>query len=87
MEDCAAGILLGTRSGNCLDILLDYTTPTYRDCSVGRFIYEKLPSLGITELSCATDTSAHAAYLDKMGFTRGEDGVYRKTLTAKADQS
>lgn len=87
MEDCAAGILLGTRSGDRFDILLDYTTPTYRDCSVGRFIYEKLPALGITELTCAADTPEHTAYLDKMGFAPGEDGVYRKLLTAKADPS
>ena len=83
MDGCAAGVLLGTRSGERFDILLDYTTPTYRDCSVGRFIYEKLPSFGITALTCAADTPAHTAYLEKMGFARGEDGVYVKSLTEK----
>ena len=86
MDDCAAGVLLGTRSGERFDVLLDYTTPTYRDCSVGRFIYEKLPSFGITELSCAADSPAHAAYLEKMGFTKGEDGVFEKSLTAGSDR-
>lgn len=86
MDDCAAGVLLGTRSGERFDVLLDYTTPTYRDCSVGRFIYEKLPSFGITTLSCAADSPAHAAYLEKMGFTKGEDGVFEKSLTAGSDR-
>ncbi|MBR0508006.1 MAG: YgjV family protein [Clostridia bacterium] len=87
MDDCAAGVLLGTRSGERFDVLLDYTTPTYRDCSVGRFIYEKLPSFGITELSCAADSPAHAAYLEKMGFTKGEDGVFVKPLTGESGRS
>lgn len=80
MDDCAAGVLLGTRSGDSFDILLDYTTPTYRDCSVGRYIYEKLPYYGIKTLRCAADTSEHIAYLLKMGFTQREDGVYDKSL-------
>ncbi len=86
MDDCAAGVLLGTRSGERFDVLLDYTTPTYRDCSVGRFIYEKLPSFGITTLSCAADSSAHAAYLEKMGFTKSEDGIFEKSLTGESDR-
>ncbi len=86
MGDCAAGVLLGTRSGERFDVLLDYTTPTYRDCSVGRFIYEKLPSFGITTLSCAADSSAHAAYLEKMGFTKSEDGIFEKSLTGESDR-
>ncbi len=86
MDDCAAGVLLGTRSGERFDVLLDYTTPTYRDCSVGRFIYEKLPSFGITELSCAADSPAHAAYLEKMGFTKSEDGIFEKSLTGESDR-
>ncbi len=84
MDDCTAGVFLGTRRGDSFDVLLDYTTPTFRDCSVGRFIYEKLPSYGITRLRCASASPAHAAYLAKMGFAPKEDGVYVKMLTEDA---
>ena len=83
MDDCAAGVILGTREGRAFEILLDYTTPAYRDCSVGRFVYEKLPSFGITELICSTDVPEHAAYLKKMGFSLRDDGIYVKPLADK----
>jgi hypothetical protein len=76
VDDCAAGLLLGKPDGSEFEILLDYTTPAYRDCSVGRFIYDKLPSLGITRLICRTSVPEHAAYLEKMGFTPRGDGSF-----------
>ena len=36
-----AGILLGKKNGEEIEISLDYTTPMYRDCSVGKFLYKK----------------------------------------------
>ena len=87
MEDCAAGILLGTRSGDGFEVLLDYTTPAYRDCSAGKFVCEQLPSLGITRLHCVTTVPEHAAYLKRMGFSLSEDGGYFKLLTAAVDRS
>lgn len=42
-----AGVLLGNDNGQgTLQVLLDYSTPTYRDCSVGAYLYSKLPSKG-----------------------------------------
>jgi hypothetical protein len=81
MDDCAAGVILGTRTEGTFEVLLDYATPTYRDCSVGRFVYGKLPSCGITELTCRAGAPEHTAYLEKMGFTPRGDGVYYKRLT------
>ena len=80
-ENQAAGILLGERKGEIFNILLDYTTPTYRDCSVGTYLYSELPSCGISYLSCNADSSEHIQYMEKMGFTLQENRKYVKELT------
>lgn len=76
-----AGVLLGIDCGlGTLKVLLDYATPTYRDCSIGAYLYSKLPSKGIrTLVFIESESQAHAAYLTKMGFSK-ENGVYRKHL-------
>lgn len=76
-----AGVLLGTDGGpGILRVSLDYSTPTYRDCSIGAYLYAKLPSRGIHTLVFTGDGSQeHTAYLTKMGFTK-ENGVYIKHL-------
>ncbi len=76
-----AGLLLGKNNGNgTLDIALDYSTPAYRDTSVGVYLYSKLPSMGIKTLQFAQSSAeSHTAYLTKMGFVK-ENGVYRKTI-------
>ena len=46
-----AGVLLGNEMPNhTLDIVVDYSIPTYRDCSVGKYLYSKLPSKGVHTL-------------------------------------
>lgn len=76
-----AGVLLGTDNGQgTLQVLLDYSTPIYRDCSIGAYLYSKLPSMGIHTLVFAGKVSqAHAAYLTKMGFVK-EGDAYIKNL-------
>ncbi len=75
-----AGVLLGRVENGIMDIALDYSTPTYRDCSVAKFYHTKLPEKGIhTLLSSQSKTRQHVAYLDKMGF-REHNGVYVKQL-------
>ena len=81
-DDQAAGLLLGEREGEDFEILLDYSTPSFRDCSVGEYLYGVLPSCGIRRLSCAADSPEHVQYMEKMGFVRQEDGSYRKQLRA-----
>lgn len=77
-----AGVLLGTDGGQgTLQVLLDYSTPTCRDCSIGAYLYSKLPLKGVHTLAFAgKETRAHAAYLTKMGFVK-ENGVYMKRLS------
>ena len=79
-DDQAAGVLLGQRKGESFEILLDYSAPSFRDCSLGEYLYGVLPGCGIARLSCDADTPAHVAYMEKMGFVRQGDGSYVKEL-------
>lgn len=75
-----AGILLGNKNENKeIELVLDYTTPVYRDCSVGKYLYSKLAGQGIRRLVLKNPASKHEAYLAKMGFT-SENGTYVKIL-------
>ena len=76
-----AGLIIGSQTEEgVLDIALDYSTPTYRDCSVAQFLHSKLPENGIhTLLSSQSKTKPHIAYLDKMNFVE-ENGVFVKKL-------
>lgn len=74
------GLLLGNRTEkDALDITVDYTTPAYRDCSVGKYLYSKLPEQGIRKLIYSDVSQGHEDYLLKMGFVH-ENGVYEKLL-------
>ena len=75
--DEPAGILLGREEDGVLDVGLDYSTPAYRDCSVGVFLLEKLPRPLLVRYSGAE--AAHLPYLQRLGFTEA-DGVWEKQL-------
>ncbi len=75
-----AGVLLGSWAGDGrLQILVEYTTPAYRDCSIGKFLYAALPGEGVRVLQMDACKPSHEQYLHKMGYTQ-ENGVYTKTL-------
>lgn len=57
----------------------DYTTPTYRDCSAGKYLYSKLAEEGYQKFICKEVTEGHKGYLEKMGFVKDHD-VYVKTV-------
>ncbi len=73
-----AGILLGKKDGDEIEISLEYTTPMYRDCSVGKFLYAELDKKGINKLIYKTADEKHAEYLKKMGFSKNEEGYIKK---------
>ena len=75
-EDAPAGVVLGTAADGQLDLYLDYSLPKYRDYSMGRFLKEKLPAEGYTQLRYAGSTENHEAYLKKMHFEPQGDGSY-----------
>ncbi len=74
-----AGILLGKRrEGGVMEILLDYSTPEYRDCSVGKYLYSRLPELQVDSLVFSREPGKHEAYLKKMGFERKNDAYVKQ---------
>jgi len=79
-DTALAGVLLGTKTEEGkLDIVIDYTTPFYSDCSVGKFLYSKLPENGIHELIYSGNSQNHKVYLQKMGFVN-QNGRYIKNV-------
>lgn len=75
-----AGALIGRRlEDGALEVALDYTTPQYRDCSVGRYLYRQLAEQGFQKLVVREASEKHGPYLRKMGFSP-EDGGYVKRL-------
>ena len=71
-EGKPAGLLLGTeQEKGVLDVIIDYSTPEYRDCSVGTFLYDKLSAGGIRTLLFAQEESKiHSSYMNKMGYVK-----------------
>ena len=64
-----------------MSVKLDYTTPAYRDCSAGKFIYSHLQKLGIKKIFAETKIPAHEKYLHKMGFSQnGDSDLFVKEL-------
>ena len=80
-EGNPSNILLGKDNGNgVFEVILDYSTPVYRDCSAGKYLYAALPSKGVKVLQFAQNSSKeHEDYLTKMGFKK-ENGVFQKNL-------
>ena len=65
-----ASVLLGKEKG-VIDIVLDYSIPTYCDCSVGTYLYSQLSTQGIRTLEyCLADTEEHIAYMKKWDLLR-----------------
>ncbi len=77
-----SGMMIGTRGKekDSLDILLDYSTPTYRDCSVGQYLYKNLPDYGIRSIRYTGKNEDHIRYMEKMGSVKTEDGAWVKKL-------
>ena len=78
-DDQLAGITAGTVENGNLRISLDYSTPVYRDCSVGKFLLDRLAAAGIKSVSISNPTETHKQYLDKLGYTQN-GSEYTKTL-------
>ncbi len=70
------GLMIATvTSDGSLRVKLDYSTPRYRDCSIGKFLYAQLGQAGVRDLVVEHVTSDHEIYLNKMGFVK-EAGNY-----------
>lgn len=75
------GLLIGTMSDDStLDIELDYTIPSYRDCSVGTFMFKYLQEVrNISTFTLAVPTCNHEKYLANMGFERSKNQFVKRT--------
>ena len=76
--DDAAGILMGSEQDGVLDIALDYTTPTYRDASVGRYLLDHLPGEKLSVLRYRNAEAGHLGFLRKMGYAEKEDAFEKQ---------
>ena len=72
-SDCAGILVASSEADNTLQVSLDYTTPAYRDTSVGKFLYKTLKEEGIEKLRGNAPVELHAKYLLKMGFKQNQD--------------
>lgn len=73
------GLVLGNPMEDGLDVVVDYTIPSYRDCSVAAFLYPALADKGYENLRFGKASSlSHIVYLDKMGFVKKADAVVKK---------
>ncbi len=74
-----AGIMIGERKDDTVEIMLDYSIPEFRDFSIGKFLLTMLPSEGIKTLIYRGSDENHKAYLSKTGFVN-KGGYYEKNL-------
>lgn len=75
-----AGVLVGNDMQNgFVTVEIDYSAPAYRNCAVGRYLYEHLPEHGVNALMFTDNkTDAHVDYLTKMGFEEDENGFIKR---------
>lgn len=76
-KDTLAGISAGKVRGGSLDLLLDYTTPQYRDCKVARYLYSVLAD-SFETLSYTGSNQYHISFLEKMGYVKENDSYIKK---------
>lgn len=73
------GILIGSEKNDMIEVALEYSTPEYRDCSVGSFLLACLKEKGIQELRYYHPSPEHIGYLKKMGYVY-QNGYYQRSL-------
>lgn len=80
-----AGIFLAHREkDHCLVVGLDYVLPEYRDFKNGKFIYFRLNNRfveeGYKKVISEGKSEKYSAYLRKLGFVPGSEGLYEKSF-------
>ncbi len=81
-----AGLFLASEDGKGdLEVLLDYSTPVYRDTSVGRYLYRRLAEEGYRSLVFRGNAPDHVAYMEKVGYRKNERGEWVLPLQENKD--
>ncbi|GAP43315.1 hypothetical protein TBC1_111467 [Lentimicrobium saccharophilum] len=80
-----AGVFLAHREkDHCLVVGLDYVLPEYRDFKNGKFIYFRLKDRFVVEgykkVISEGKSEKYSAYLRKLGFAPGPEGLYEKSF-------
>lgn len=74
-----AGALVGTPDDRTLRVRLDYVMQAYRDSRIGKWLYgagsKVFTDAGFDRLVADPGTESHRAYLLRVGFTEGPDGL------------
>lgn len=69
-----AGIFIGKKKNNTLEVTLDFVIPAYRDFKTGKFVYvdsiDFFKDMGITKITASAKHIEHHNYLMKMGFRK-----------------
>ena len=78
-EEKPVAVLTGTEKDGVLDIQLDYSTPQYRDFSVGAYVFDKLRDERIRKVTYSGPVNdAHRVYLVKTGFQHESSGYVKR---------
>ena len=78
-HDAPAGITIGIKKDDALNLVLDYSFPEYRDFSIGNYLISNIKKEGINKLVYDGSTEHHMKYLNKMGF-KPVGGIFIKEL-------
>ncbi len=70
LQEEIAGIFISEQKGDTLYITLDYTSPKYRDTSVGKYLYSELEKAGIKHFISESISPIHDKYLERIGFIK-----------------
>lgn len=70
LEDTIVGVMIGTKTGDTLNLCLDYATPKFRDFSVGRYAYKTIRGEGVSRVVFSGDIPKSYIYLKKLGFVK-----------------
>ncbi len=76
----AAGLFIGLPRDDALEVLLDYATPTYRDCSVGEALFPELARRGVRSVVWSAVPESLTPYVRRMGFELQPGGGALKRL-------
>jgi hypothetical protein len=79
-----AGLLAYNQDKYTAEIMLDYVTPKFRDCKIGQYFFGNenhyFFDAGISTFIAHSNNPSHDSFLQQMGFSKNQDGVWEKKL-------
>ena len=78
-NEAPVGLFVGNQKDEKIDVIIDYTVQSYRDCSVAKFLYIAMNKEGFNQLEIKNPTEKHILFLNKMSYQK-EDNIYVKKI-------